>query len=49
MVWAYDEARGNKSNEVVIKINIEGKRRKERPKKRRLDTIENDMRLLVYE
>lgn len=43
MVWACDEARGNKKkSRVVIKMNVEGKRG--RPKKRWLDTIENDMR-----
>jgi hypothetical protein len=29
---------------VVIKMNIEGKRERGRPKKRWLDTIENDMK-----
>jgi hypothetical protein len=31
---------------VVVKINIEGKRRRGRPKNRWLDTIENDMRAI---
>jgi hypothetical protein len=51
MVWACDEARGNKeililvkAIRVVMEINVEGKRRRGKPIKRRLNTIENDMR-----
>jgi hypothetical protein len=51
MVWACDEARGNKeililvkSVRVVMENNVNGKRGRGKPKKRRLNTIENDMR-----
>jgi hypothetical protein len=44
MVWACDEVRGNKSNKSDYEINVEGKRRKERPKNRWLITIKNYMK-----
>jgi hypothetical protein len=47
--WFGHKMRQNKTKTVivVIKLNVEGKRGRERPKKRRLDTIENDMRQVV--
>jgi hypothetical protein len=42
MIWACDEVRGTKAIRVVMKMKIEGKRGRgrEKPKKRRLNTIE---------
>jgi len=44
MVWVCDEARGNENSRVIMQMNVEGKRGRERPKKRWFDIIENDMR-----
>jgi len=43
MVWERDEE-DMETVKGVMKINFEGKRGRERPKKRWLDTNENDMR-----
>ncbi|VVC27631.1 Hypothetical protein CINCED_3A022811 [Cinara cedri] len=40
MVWAYCEE--SEAVRIVVKTNALGKRRRERPKKRQLDAIEND-------
>jgi hypothetical protein len=44
IVWAYDEAKGTKAIRVIMKINVEGKRGREKSINKWLDTIENDMK-----
>jgi hypothetical protein len=44
MVRVWVEAGRNKTCKVIIKIKVEGKKERGRPKKRWLDMIENDMR-----
>jgi hypothetical protein len=38
-----DEMRGNKCIRVYMKMNVEGKKKRRKPKQRWLDTFKNDM------
>lgn len=46
MVWACDEKEETKAVRVVIKMNIGENRGSGRPKKRRMETVENYMRVV---